>query len=108
MVHAPLPTDDRTTIDVPVQILGDAYITAAGVTHIAVENDAVPRLAPRQLLVSDYPERLTADGVLFTATIDRMASQRFLYYHLQPRHRAGAPHPRQSHQRRVNARPSCT
>jgi hypothetical protein len=36
------------------------------------------------LLVSDYPERLTADGVLFTATIDRNASQRFLYYHFNP------------------------
>jgi len=84
VVHAPLPTDDRTTIEVPVQILGDAYITATGVTHVAVENDALPRLAPRQLLVSDYPERLTADGVLFTATIDRSASQRFLYYHFNP------------------------
>ena len=83
-VHAALPTDDRTTIDVPVQILGDAYITVSGTTRISVENYALPRLAPSQLLVSDYPERLTADGVLFTATIDRTASQRFLYYHFNP------------------------
>ncbi|HEV8023240.1 MAG TPA: pilus assembly protein N-terminal domain-containing protein [Candidatus Lustribacter sp.] len=84
VVHAALPADDRTTVDVPVQILGDAYITANGVTHIAVENVAMPRLAPSSLLVSDYPERLTADGVLFTAKIDRTASQRFLYYHYNP------------------------
>jgi hypothetical protein len=83
-VHAALPTDNRTTIDVPVQILGDAYITVSGTTHISIENYALPRLAPRRLLVSDYPERLTADGVLFTATIDRTSSQRFLYYHFNP------------------------
>ena len=83
-VRVPLATDDRTTIDVPIQILGEAYITVTGTTHIAVENFALPRLAPSQLLVSDYPERLTADGVLFTATIDRTASQRFLYYHFNP------------------------
>ena len=84
VVHAALPTDDRTTIDVPVQILGEAYITVTGTTHISVENDALPRVAPSRLLVSDYPERLTADGVLFTATIDRTSSQRFLYYHFNP------------------------
>jgi hypothetical protein len=84
VVHAALPTDNRTTIDVPVQILGEAYLTATGTTRVSIENYALPRLAPSQLLVSDYPERLTADGVLFTATIDRTASQRFLYYHFNP------------------------
>jgi len=83
-VRAALPTDNRTTIDVPVQILGDAYITASGTTRVSVENFALPKVAPSRLLVSDYPERLTADGVLFTATIDRTASQRFLYYHYNP------------------------
>jgi hypothetical protein len=83
-VHTRLPTDNHMSIDVPIQILGDAYITASGTTHVAIENDALPRVAPSQLLVSDYPERLTADGVLFTATIDRTAAQRFLYYHFNP------------------------
>lgn len=84
VVHAPLAPDDRTEIDVPVEILGDAYITVNATTRIALENVALPRLAPGRLLVSDYPERLTADGVLFTATIDRTTSQRFLYYHFNP------------------------
>ena len=83
-VHAPLPTDDRTSMDVPMQILGEQYLTAFGTTHVAIENQALPHLAPSRLLVSDYPERLTADGVLFTATIDRTSSQRFLYYHFNP------------------------
>jgi hypothetical protein len=84
VVHARLATDNRVTIDVPVRITGDAYINTAGTTHVAVENFALPHVPPRRLLVSDYPERLTADGVLFTATIDRTTSQRFLYYHFNP------------------------
>ncbi len=34
--------------------------------------------------MSDYPERLTADGVLFTARLDTKTPQRFLYYHFNP------------------------
>jgi len=84
LVRGDLSTDDRTTVDVPLQIQGDGYITVTGTTRVEVENFALPRLSPSQLLVSDYPERLTANGVLFTATIDRTASQRFLYYHYNP------------------------
>ncbi len=83
-VRSDLGTDNRTTIDVPIQILGNDYITVNGTTRVSVENFAFPRLPPSQLLVSDYPEKLTADGVLFTATIDRAHSQRFLYYHYNP------------------------
>ena len=79
-----LGVDDRTAVDVPLQMSGDAYLNAAGTTHIDLFNDALPRLAPSRLLVSDYPERLTADGVLFSATIDRTRPQRFLYYHYNP------------------------
>jgi hypothetical protein len=84
LVHGDLATDDRMTVDVPLQLQGDQYISVSGTTRVHVENFALPLLAPSQLLVSDYPERLTADGVLFSATIDRTASQRFLYYHYNP------------------------
>jgi len=84
LVHADLMTDDRVSITVPLQIQGDAYITVNGSTRVEVENFALPHLPAAQLLVSDYPERLTADGVLFSTTIDRSASQRFLYYHYNP------------------------
>ena len=83
-VRSDLSTDDRIAVDVPVQILGSDYITVSGTTRVSIENYAFPRLSPSQLLVSDYPERLTADGTLFTATIDRTKSQRFLYYHFNP------------------------
>lgn len=83
-VHGDLSTDNRAEIDVPMQISGDGYFTAIGTTRVSVENFALPKVHPAQLMVSDYPERLTADGVLFTATIDRNNSQRFLYYHFNP------------------------
>ncbi len=84
LVHGDLATDNRVSVDVPLQIQGDQYISVVGTTRVDVENFALPQLTPSQLLVSDYPERLTADGVLFSATIDRNASQRFLYYHYNP------------------------
>jgi hypothetical protein len=84
LLHADLMTDDRVSVTVPLQIQGDAYITVNGSTRVDVENFALPHLPASQLLVSDYPERLTANGVLFTTTIDRTASQRFLYYHYNP------------------------
>jgi hypothetical protein len=83
-IRGDLPVDDKTALDVPVQIAGDAYIAVRGTTRVILVNDALPRLTPSRLLVSDYPERLTADGVLFTATIDSTRSQRFLYYHYNP------------------------
>ncbi len=83
-VRGDLSVDDQTAIDVPVQISGDGYLPVNGVTRVAVENYALPRISPSTLLVSDFPERLTENGVLFTADIGRSAAQRFLYYHDNP------------------------
>ena len=82
-----------------MQIAGNGYLPVNGTTHVLVENTALPPIQPARLLVSDYPERLTANGVLFTARLDRTQAQRFLYYHYNPGDRTGAPHPAQSAQR---------
>ena len=87
-VRGDLGLDDRTELDVPVQIAGTGYLPVNGVTHVTLENTALPPIQPARLLVSDYPERLTANGVLFTARLDRTQAQRFLYYHFNP---AGEP-----------------
>lgn len=84
VVHAPLGVDDETSIDVPVQIAGDPYLSVNGVTRVHVENFALPKISPAALLVSDFPETLKTNGVLFTAEIERRKSQRFLYYHYNP------------------------
>ncbi|MBV8748334.1 MAG: hypothetical protein JO103_01335, partial [Candidatus Eremiobacteraeota bacterium] len=87
-VRGDLKVDDRTELDVAVQISGGDYLPVNGTTHVVVENTALPPIQPARLLVSDYPERLTANGVLFTARLDRAEPQRLLYYHLNP---ANAP-----------------
>jgi hypothetical protein len=87
-VHTDLAQDDQIETDVPSILSGDGYFTVNGSTHVIVQNVALPPIEPARLLVSDYPERLTADGVLFTARLDRTQAQRFLYYHFNP---AGSP-----------------
>ncbi len=83
-VRGDLKLDNRTQFDVPVTIDGNGYFGVSGTTHVTVENVALPPIFPQRLLVSDYPERLTADGVLFSAHLDTKAPQRFLYYHFNP------------------------
>ncbi len=55
-------------------------------------NVALPPIQPARLLVSDYPERLTANGVLFTAHLDRTQAQRLLVLSLRSEDRTAAPH----------------
>jgi hypothetical protein len=81
----PLQMGDLREITVPVIVQGEGYIDAAGATRVMVENFAQPRLPPSYLMVSDYPERLTANGLLFHADVDPYSSARFLYYHYNPK-----------------------
>ena len=83
-IHRDLKVDNRIEVDVAVHIAGNGYLPVNGVTHVVVENTALPPIQPNRLLVSDYPERLSANGVLFTARLDRTQAQRFLYYHYNP------------------------
>ncbi|MGH7715832.1 MAG: hypothetical protein ACREML_07515, partial [Vulcanimicrobiaceae bacterium] len=79
-----LPVSNVMSVDVPLQLNGSDYFSVEGTTHVHFENVALPRIRPSRLMVSDYPEQLRENGVLFTATIDRTAPQRFLYYHYNP------------------------
>lgn len=79
-----LPISDLLTTEVPLQLNGTDYFSVAGSTRVHVENVALPPIRPSRLLVSDYPEKLRSNGVLFTAKLDTSAPQRFLYYHYNP------------------------
>jgi len=85
---ANLQSDDQTRVDVPIIVSGPQYFTVTGTTHVRVVNDAVPPVPPSSLLVSDFPERLTQNGILFTADLAPQSVERFLYYHFNP---AGQP-----------------
>lgn len=80
----PLGADDIATVDVPVLLQGDQYFSVEGTTHVRVENVAAPKITPDSLTVSDYPERLTENGVLFVSDLKREQPTRFLYFHYNP------------------------
>lgn len=88
MLTAPLAADNITSVNVPVIISGNDLFTVQGTTRVRVENVAEPRISPKSLLVSDFPETLTENGVLFNAELAREAPSRFLYFHYNP---AGQP-----------------
>jgi hypothetical protein len=83
-VPQPLNVDDITTVNVPMQLKGDRYFTVQGTTHVHVENFAQPPIRPQSLLVSDFPETLKENGILFTADLTAKSAERFLYYHYNP------------------------
>jgi len=83
--HRNLEQDDVASFDVPVLIQGNQYFEVDGSTHVDVHNVAVPRISPDSLMVSDYPERLTENGTLFTADLRSEQPSRFLYFHYNPR-----------------------
>uniref|UniRef100_E6Q782 Uncharacterized protein n=1 Tax=mine drainage metagenome TaxID=410659 RepID=E6Q782_9ZZZZ len=85
-IDAPLGVDDVLHLSVPVTLQGNNYIEVDSTVNLTVENIAAPRISPSSLMVSDFPERLTTDGVLFTADLHRQAPSRFLYFHYNPPH----------------------
>ena len=84
----PLQQDEIVALDVPVLIQGEQFLTVQGTTRVYMENMAAPKIMPDSLLVSDYPERLESNGVLFAADLQRNSPSRFLYFHFNP---PGAP-----------------
>ncbi|MGA8574833.1 MAG: pilus assembly protein N-terminal domain-containing protein [Candidatus Cybelea sp.] len=83
-VRRPLEQDNVASFDVPVLIQGVQELEVDGSTHVDVQNVAVPRISPNSLMVSDYPERLTENGTLFTADLSYEQPSRFLYFHYNP------------------------
>ncbi len=83
-MHRLLDQDNVASFDVPVLIQGNDLFEVDGSTHVDVQNVAVPRISPDSLMVSDYPERLTENGMLFTADLRSQAPSRFLYFHYNP------------------------
>lgn len=80
----PLAQDNLAYVEVPVLIQGDQYFTAEGTTRVRVENMAAPKIQPDSLTVSDFPEKLSENGVLFASDLNREQPTRFLYFHYNP------------------------
>jgi hypothetical protein len=82
--HQSLGQDNTQAIDVPELVQGEQYFDANGSVRVTMQNIAVPRIPPDILMVSDFPEKLTENGVLFTADLRRGTPSRFLYFHYNP------------------------
>jgi len=77
----PLALGQRTAIVVTVTIEGD--LTSApvqGTTMLTVENVPVPQVPPRVLYLSDDPEYLWSDGLVFRGGVDAATPARLYYY----------------------------
>jgi hypothetical protein len=82
--NASLAQDNVATVTVPVLLQGEQYFSVDSSTRVRVENVAAPKIMPDSLMVSDFPERLTENGELFTADLKRAQPSRFLYFHYNP------------------------
>jgi len=79
-----LAQDRVAVLNVPVLIQGTDYIEVDATTRVDLRNVAAPRISPDSLMVSDYPERLEENGMLFTADLRSEQPSRFLYFHYNP------------------------
>ena len=79
-----LAQDHTISTTLPVMLQGEAYFDVQSTVRIDVENIATPQLPAHSLMISDFPERLLHNGMLFATTLDARRPSRFLYFHYNP------------------------
>ncbi len=77
----PLATGSRTAVDVTMTIDADASSPVTGVTTVNVYNVVVDSAKPRVLFLSDDPEYLQSEGVVFRGDVSTAQAARLYYYH---------------------------
>jgi len=76
-----LRPDDAETVYAPLSIEGAGYVPYHQTVAVHIVNLAQPNVAPKNLLVSDFPETIVENGTLFYADVNFDAPARLLYYH---------------------------
>ncbi|MFN2460473.1 MAG: hypothetical protein ABR591_07280 [Candidatus Velthaea sp.] len=78
----PLPFGDRAAVNVTVTIAGDNTSTAVtGMTSVTLNSVAVPAPAPDMLFLSDDPEYVQTEGLIFRGDVAPARASRLYYYH---------------------------
>jgi hypothetical protein len=78
----PLALASRAAVNVTVTIAGDDKSTpVTGVTMVVIDNVAVAPVTPAVLFLSDDPEYVPAEGLIFQGKVDRDRPARLYYYH---------------------------
>jgi hypothetical protein len=83
-----LPANDTIDVHVPVSITGPNLYPYRQTVTVTVNNLAQPRMPPKFVMVSDFPETITENGTLFYSDVNYDEPARLMYYHYAA---AGAP-----------------
>lgn len=76
-----LAADNTAVVHVPLSITGPNLYPYQQTIEVTVNNIAQPRVPPKYVLVSDFPETITEDGTLFYGDVNPESPVRLLYYH---------------------------
>lgn len=78
----PLASGDRAAVNVTVTIVGDAVTsTATGVTTVTLNGVVIAPAPPSVLFLSDDPEYLQSEGLVFRDEVAADRPTRLYYYH---------------------------
>jgi hypothetical protein len=80
----PLPFGTRAAVNVTVTISGDSGSTSgavSGVTMVVLNSVAVAPVPPAVLFLSDDPEYVQSEGVIFRGSVTAERPARLYYYH---------------------------
>ncbi len=86
-ISGPVKTADSlrrgmsTTVTVPVHLSGDGYMAVRREIPVKISNTGEGFSEKKLLMVSDRPEAVKEDGILFHDTFNREQPTRLLYYH---------------------------
>lgn len=78
---AALLPGETQTLEVPVEVRSPFARHVWGVVRVTVRNVSIAVQTPSRLLVSNHPETVTANGVLFAETLQAGEAVRLLYHH---------------------------
>lgn len=72
---------ESLVLTVPVRVRGPSGVPVEGTVRVTVLRQTVEVIDPSMLLVSNRPEAVVADGVLFSEEVDARLPIRLLYHH---------------------------
>ncbi|MCL5773037.1 MAG: hypothetical protein M1536_01460 [Firmicutes bacterium] len=76
-----LPLNDHILIRVPVVVEGPGYFTVEKTLEILVKNEQFKNIPVSNLMVSNRPESIDRNGILYQSSIANTGSVRLLYSH---------------------------
>lgn len=72
---------DTALLSVPVILEGPNYITVEGTVKVRINNTGLKWKAPSELFISNRPEIIKEDGILFNKSIPEASHVRMMYSH---------------------------